>query len=103
MNAETILKIEAANLFLSIQSEGFEGSEGEEMLRFAMELGKPILIYYSPERLHLPLPKALKGYADYAVFVGAPEELAAAVVQYYEPVPGKTELSVSTQSWDPKL
>ena len=82
---------------------GFEGSEGDERLQFAISLGKPILVAYLRDRAHLPLPGALRGYSDYKVVIGDVEDFGLAVRDYFEAVPG-TKISIADGGgYDPVL
>ena len=58
MKQEDIDGIRESGLFVHLlQPSGFESSEGQEHLRYAMGLGKHIIVWRLPDRRHLSLPR----------------------------------------------
>ena len=82
----------AANdvILLVLPATGIEGTEGEEHLRLAMELGKHIIVWVPDDRPSGPLPPSLRGYADHVVVNGDEHAAFEVVKQFMELLPGQT-------------
>ena len=80
MTPEIKKQIAECDHFITIVPEGrFDGTEGEEHLRYAIELGKLVIVFRSIERKLLPIPQLLDGYGNLVIVDGEVELLASAV------------------------
>ena len=77
-----------SRLFVCMLPEkGFEGSEGEDMLRYAIEIGKPIILWRP--RGNESIPTMLDGYTDYKVTDGDARQVADLAREFLEVMPGE--------------
>ena len=86
VNFKTRRKIENADPFVCLMPRRgmFDGTEGEEHIKYAISLEKHIIVWRLPGRDRLPVPAALDGYDDYIVIDGDEHALQAAIIQYWE-------------------
>ena len=77
-----------SNVFICSLNPTFSGSSGEDNMRFAMSLGKPIFVWRTPGNGHLPVPSVLDGYDDVHVVDGSYEDMCSRVREYLEILPG---------------
>ena len=83
MDIETFRQIADSRLVTILLHHRIEGSEGEEHLRIAVALGKPVLVWRLKGREHLPLPDAVRGYGRLEEGYGNEVELANAIDRYF--------------------
>ena len=84
-------QIDSADVVLCILPEGrFAGTEGELQLRYAVERGKPVILFRDEGREYLPVPEALKGDRDLMVVDGDLHRLARLIPEFLETPPGGT-------------
>ena len=73
LSAKTMLHIEQGAIFFCvIPKDGLDETKGEDQLRYALFLSKPILLWYPTGRCHLPVPRVLQDKI-YWMVCGTPE------------------------------
>ncbi len=84
------IQIEDAAAFVCILPEGrFAWTVGELQLRYAVQLGKHVILFRDTTRSHLPIPTVLAGYRDLQVVDGDLDLLAKLVPEFLEFLPGQ--------------
>ena len=75
-------RIEHSSHYIHVHHEyRMEGSEGAEMLRYAMELRKPIIVYIPSERECHPVTGILDGY-PHTVIRGPMDRAVTGVMEH---------------------
>ena len=88
LDQKTIDNIWKTGLFIHIHNGyAFEGTEGEEMLKLAIECEKPILVLRIPGRENIPMPKLLEDYDNLKIFDGDVEQAAQYIRQLFSVQP----------------
>ena len=83
-------RIAEANVFICSLNESFVGSSGEDNMRYAMSIGKPIFIWRTPGNGNLPVPSVLDSYDNVHVVDGSYEDMSSRVREYLEILPGSS-------------
>ena len=99
MNSKTRRNIKQAAVFISIVHPKMEGTEGEEMARYAISLSKSIIAFVPLDRAGMELPSFLREYRDCHVIVGDVEDAAESVREFLELVPGHP-VNITSQGYD---
>ena len=103
LDQETIDNIWKTGLFIHIHNGyAFEGTDGEAMVKLAIEYEKPILVLRLPGRKNIPIPKLLDDYKDLYILDAEVEDAAQAVKQFFELKPGDELNIVSRGYGDPE-
>ena len=89
MDKETCDRIVNSNVFVCLLNPDFPGSEGEESLAFAVELGKPVFLWRTNGRSDLPIPPVLDGYHDLHLHDGDVETFVAKLKDFMEIIDGR--------------
>ena len=80
MTPETRKQIAECDHFITVVPEGrFDGTEGEEHLRYAIELGKLVIVFRPHDRKVMSIPQLLDGYGNLVIVDGEIELLASTV------------------------
>lgn len=98
MKPETARQIEISDPFIFVNDSGWEGTEGEDHLRYAVALKKHILVLRTPENSENPLPYLLNDYKDYDIVDGGDEELKDALIAYWNAA-AVSEVRIHEASW----
>ena len=75
MTSDARIKIALSRTFITIlPSLGFEhpsNAQGRQQLLWAVELGKPVIVWRLPHRRHLAIPDFLRRHHDWVIIDGA--------------------------------
>ena len=99
MNSKTRRNIRKATVFMTIVHPNMEGTEGEEMVRYAISLAKPIIAFVPLDRAGMELPAFLREYRAINVVMGDPEDAAESVREFLELQPGQS-VNITSKGYD---